>query len=238
MLGLNHDKNRIYERPPSGPKSVLNLTPSFWTAFKEATTTPHIAGDYPTTWPRLRLPFIETWSKRFLSLIWEITICWDFRAKKFQTTWFSGPAVRQTKLSAFQLVWLQLLVPEKAKKSIWKLRPLLGLTADWASTGRPWLHLRRCKSKNCWWTLDGPIIKLLCILCPSHFLYDYPYFQRFNAFLKPSFHRLLSNTGWKRLFSVIPITATKAVIEVRYHMSFWATSANGNWLGTFLMTSV
>lgn len=70
-------------------------------------------------------------------------------------------------------------------------------------------------------TLDGPIIVALHFVPHQDFLYDHPYFQRFNAFLgSQAFHRLFVKYRVKEVvFGHLHHRHQSRVIEgVRYHM--------------------
>ena len=70
-------------------------------------------------------------------------------------------------------------------------------------------------------TLDGPIIVALHFVPHQDFLYDHPYFQRFNAFLgSQAFHRLFVKYRVKEVvFGHLHHRHQSRIIEgVRYHM--------------------
>ena len=129
----------------------------------------------------------------------------------------------QTKLVSFSGWYDYSFVPEKSKEehlitknNFWFDRRLDRELDDPSLTAHSLLQLEKLLA-----SLDGPIIIALHFVPHQDFLYNHPYFQRFNAFLgSQAFHQLFVKYGVKDvIFGHLHHRHHSRVIDgVRYHM--------------------
>ena len=129
----------------------------------------------------------------------------------------------QTKLISFSGWYDYSFVPEKSKEehlrtknNFWFDRRLDRKLDDPSITAHSLLQLEKLLA-----SLDGPIIITMHFVPHQDFLYDHPYFQRFNAFLgSQAFHQLFVKYGVKDVvFGHLHHRNHSRVIDgVRYHM--------------------
>ena len=189
----------------------------------------HIAGDLSNDLTKISLPFIETLKQEIplsfnlgnhdmLGLSEQEISNYDFQVQQFG----------QTKLISFSGWYDYSFVPEKSKEehlrtknNFWFDRRLERQLDDSSITAQTLQELEKLLM-----TLDGPIIVALHFVPHQDFLYDHPYFQRFNAFLgSQAFHRLFVKYKVKEvIFGHLHHRHQSRVID-----NFrWATSVNGN----------
>ncbi|ABV10449.1 metallophosphoesterase [Streptococcus gordonii] len=154
----------------------------------------HIAGDLSNDLIHISLPFIEDLRQEIptsfnlgnhdmLGLSEQEISGYDFQIQQFG----------QTKLVSFSGWYDYSFVPEKSKEehlrtknNFWFDRRLDRELDDPSLTAHSLLQLKKLLA-----SLDGPIIIALHFVPHQDFLYDHPYFQRFNAFLgSQAFHQL------------------------------------------------
>ena len=154
----------------------------------------HIAGDLSNDLIHISLPFIEDLRQEIptsfnlgnhdmLGLSEQENSGYDFQIQQFG----------QTKLVSFSGWYDYSFVPEKSKEehlrtknNFWFDRRLDRELDDPSLTAHSLLQLKKLLA-----SLDGPIIIALHFVPHQDFLYDHPYFQRFNAFLgSQAFHQL------------------------------------------------
>ena len=154
----------------------------------------HIAGDLSNDLIHISLPFIEDLRQEIptsfnlgnhdmLGISEQEISGYDFQIQQFG----------QTKLVSFSGWYDYSFVPEKSKEehlrtknNFWFDRRLDRELDDPSLTAHSLLQLKKLLA-----SLDGPIIIALHFVPHQDFLYDHPYFQRFNAFLgSQAFHQL------------------------------------------------
>ncbi|RSJ57411.1 Calcineurin-like phosphoesterase [Streptococcus gordonii] len=184
----------------------------------------HIAGDLSNDLAHISLPFIEELRQELtisfnlgnhdmLGLSEQEISGYDFQVQQFG----------QTKLVSFSGWYDYSFVPEKSKEehlrtknNFWFDRRLDRELDDPSLTAYSLLQLEKLLS-----SLDGPIIIAMHFVPHQDFLYDHPYFQRFNAFLgSQAFHQLFIKYGVKDVvFGHLHHRNHSRVIDgVRYHM--------------------
>lgn len=184
----------------------------------------HIAGDLSNDLAHISLPFIEDLTQELptsfnlgnhdmLGLSEQEISSYDFQIQQFG----------QTKLVSFSGWYDYSFVPEKSKEehlitknNFWFDRRLDRELDDPSLTAHSLLQLEKLLA-----SLDGPIIIALHFVPHQDFLYDHPYFQRFNAFLgSQAFHQLFVKYGVKDvIFGHLHHRHHSRVIDgVRYHM--------------------
>ena len=184
----------------------------------------HIAGDLSNDLAHISLPFIEDLTQELttsfnlgnhdmLRLSEQEISSYDFQVQQFG----------QTKLVSFSGWYDYSFVPEKSKEehlrtknNFWFDRRLDRELDDPSITAYSLLQLEKLLS-----SLDGPIIIAMHFVPHQDFLYDHPYFQRFNAFLgSQAFHQLFVKYGVKDVvFGHLHHRHHSRVIDgVRYHM--------------------
>lgn len=184
----------------------------------------HIAGDLSNDLAHISLPFIEELRQELtisfnlgnhdmLGLSEQEISGYDFQVQQFG----------QTKLISFSGWYDYSFVPEKSKEehlrtknNFWFDRRLDRELDDPSITAYSLLQLEKLLS-----SLDGPIIIAMHFVPHQDFLYDHPYFQRFNAFLgSQAFHQLFIKYGVKDVvFGHLHHRNHSRVIDgVRYHM--------------------
>jgi len=184
----------------------------------------HIAGDLSNDLAHISLPFIEELRQELptsfnlgnhdmLGLSEQEISNYDFQFQQFG----------QTKLVSFSGWYDYSFVPEKSKEehlrtknNFWFDRRLDRKLDDPSITAYSLLQLEKLLA-----SLDGPIIIALHFVPHQDFLYDHPYFQRFNAFLgSQAFHQLFVKYGVKDVvFGHLHHRNHSRVIDgVRYHM--------------------
>ena len=184
----------------------------------------HIAGDLSNDLAHISLPFIEDLMQELptsfnlgnhdmLGLSEQEISNYDFQVQQFG----------QTKLVSFSGWYDYSFVPEKSKEehlrtknNFWFDRRLDRKLDDPSITAHCLLQLEKLLA-----SLDGPIIIALHFVPHQDFLYDHPYFQRFNAFLgSQAFHQLFVKYGVKDVvFGHLHHRHHSRVIDgVRYHM--------------------
>ena len=184
----------------------------------------HIAGDLSNDLTNISLPFIEDLTQELptsfnlgnhdmLGLSEQEISNYDFQVQQFG----------QTKLVSFSGWYDYSFVPEKSKEehlrtknNFWFDRRLDRELDDPSLTAHSLLQLEKLLA-----SLDGPIIIALHFVPHQEFLYDHPYFQRFNAFLgSQAFHQLFVKYGVKDVvFGHLHHRHHSRVIDgVRYHM--------------------
>lgn len=184
----------------------------------------HIAGDLSNDLTNISLPFIEDLTQELptsfnlgnhdmLGLSEQEISSYDFQIQQFG----------QTKLVSFSGWYDYSFVPEKSKEehlitknNFWFDRRLDRELDDPSLTAHSLLQLKKLLA-----SLDGPIIIALHFVPHQDFLYDHPYFQRFNAFLgSQAFHQLFVKYGVKDvIFGHLHHRHHSRVIDgVRYHM--------------------
>ena len=184
----------------------------------------HIAGDLSNDLTNISLPFIEDLTQELptsfnlgnhdmLRLSEQEISSYDFQIQQFG----------QTKLVSFSGWYDYSFVPEKSKEehlitknNFWFDRRLDRELDDPSLTAHSLLQLEKLLA-----SLDGPIIIALHFVPHQDFLYDHPYFQRFNAFLgSQAFHQLFVKYGVKDvIFGHLHHRHHSRVIDgVRYHM--------------------
>ena len=184
----------------------------------------HIAGDLSNDLAHISLPFIEELRQELptsfnlgnhdmLGLSEQEISNYDFQFQQFG----------QTKLVSFSGWYDYSFVPEKSKEehlrtknNFWFDRRLDRELDDPSITAYSLLQLEKLLA-----SLDGPIIIALHFVPHQDFLYDHPYFQRFNAFLgSQAFHQLFVKYGVKDVvFGHLHHRNHSRVIDgVRYHM--------------------
>ena len=154
----------------------------------------HIAGDLSNDLTKISLPFIEDLRQELpisfnlgnhdmLGLSEQEISGYDFHVQQFG----------QTKLVSFSGWYDYSFVPEKSKEehlrtktNFWFDRRLERHLDDSSITAHILQKLEKLLA-----SLNGPIIVALHFVPHKDFLYDHPYFQRFNAFLgSQAFHQL------------------------------------------------
>ena len=184
----------------------------------------HIAGDLSNDLAHISLPFIEELRQELptsfnlgnhdmLGLSEQEISNYDFQFQQFG----------QTKLVSFSGWYDYSFVPEKSKEehlrtknNFWFDRRLDRELDDPSITAYSLLQLEKLLA-----SLDGPIIIALHFVPHQDFLYDHPYFQRFNAFLgSQAFHQLFVKYGVKDVvFAHLHHRHHSRFIDgVRYHM--------------------
>ena len=184
----------------------------------------HIAGDLSNDLAHISLPFIEELRQELptsfnlgnhdmLGRSEQEISNYDFQFQQFG----------QTKLVSFSGWYDYSFVPEKSKEehlrtknNFWFDRRLDRKLDDPSITAYSLLQLEKLLA-----SLDGPIIIALHFVPHQDFLYDHPYFQRFNAFLgSQAFHQLFVKYGVKDVvFGHLHHRNHSRVIDgVRYHM--------------------
>ena len=184
----------------------------------------HIAGDLSNDLAHISLPFIEDLMQELptsfnlgnhdmLGLSEQEISSYDFQIQQFG----------QTKLVSFSGWYDYSFVPEKSKEehlitknNFWFDRRLDRKLDDPSITAHSLLQLEKLLA-----SLDGPIIITMHFVPHQDFLYDHPYFQRFNAFLgSQAFHQLFVKYGVKDVvFGHLHHRNHSRVIDgVRYHM--------------------
>ena len=184
----------------------------------------HIAGDLSNDLAHISLPFIEELRQELtisfnlgnhdmLGLSEQEISGYDFQVQQFG----------QTKLISFSGWYDYSFVPEKSKEehlrtknNFWFDRRLDWELDDPSITAYSLLQLEKLLA-----SLDGPIIIAMHFVPHQDFLYDHPYFQRFNAFLgSQAFHQLFVKYGVKDvIFGHLHHRHHSRVIDgVRYHM--------------------
>ena len=184
----------------------------------------HIAGDLSNDLTNISLPFIEDLTQELptsfnlgnhdmLGLSEQEISSYDFQIQQFG----------QTKLVSFSGWYDYSFVPEKSKEehlitknNFWFDRRLDRELDDPSLTAHSLLQLEKLLA-----SLDGPIIIALHFVPHQDFLYDHPYFQRFNAFLgSQAFHQLFVKYGVKDvIFGHLHHRHHSRVIDgIRYHM--------------------
>ena len=215
MSDLHLDSNQFGHFELTTLKEVLK---------KERIDHLHIAGDLSNDLAHISLPFIEDLRQELptsfnlgnhdmLGLSEQEISGYDFQVQQFG----------QTKLVSFSGWYDYSFVPEKSKEehlrtknNFWFDRRLDRELDDPSITAYSLLQLEKLLS-----SLDGPIIIAMHFVPHQDFLYDHPYFQRFNAFLgSQAFHQLFVKYGVKDVvFGHLHHRHHSRVIDgVRYHM--------------------
>ena len=215
MSDLHLDSNQFGHFELTTLKEVLK---------KERIDHLHIAGDLSNDLAHISLPFIEDLTQELptsfnlgnhdmLGLSEQEISSYDFQIQQFG----------QTKLVSFSGWYDYSFVPEKSKEehlitknNFWFDRRLDRELDDPSLTAHSLLQLEKLLA-----SLDGPIIIALHFVPHQDFLYDHPYFQRFNAFLgSQAFHQLFVKYGVKDvIFGHLHHRHHSRVIDgVRYHM--------------------
>ena len=215
MSDLHLDSNQFGHFELTTLKEVLK---------KERIDHLHIAGDLSNDLAHISLPFIEDLRQELptsfnlgnhdmLGLSEQEISGYDFQVQQFG----------QTKLVSFSGWYDYSFVPEKSKEehlrtknNFWFDRRLDRKLDDPSITAHSLLQLEKLLA-----SLDGPIIIALHFVPHQEFLYDHPYFQRFNAFLgSQAFHQLFVKYGVKDVvFGHLHHRHHSRVIDgVRYHM--------------------
>ena len=215
MSDLHLDSNQFGHFELKTLKEVLK---------KERSDHLHIAGDLSNDLTNISLPFIEDLTQELptsfnlgnhdmLGLSEQEISSYDFQIQQFG----------QTKLVSFSGWYDYSFVPEKSKEehlitknNFWFDRRLDRELDDPSLTAHSLLQLEKLLA-----SLDGPIIIALHFVPHQDFLYDHPYFQRFNAFLgSQAFHQLFVKYGVKDvIFGHLHHRHHSRVIDgVRYHM--------------------
>jgi len=215
MSDLHLDSNQFGHFELTTLKEVLK---------KERIDHLHIAGDLSNDLAHISLPFIEDLTQELptsfnlgnhdmLGLSEQEISSYDFQVQQFG----------QTKLVSFSGWYDYSFVPEKSKEehlrtktNFWFDRRLERQLDDPSITAQTLQELEKLLM-----TLDGPIIVALHFVPHQEFLYDHPYFQRFNAFLgSQAFHQLFVKYGVKDVvFGHLHHRNHSRVIDgVRYHM--------------------
>ena len=184
----------------------------------------HIAGDLSNNLTKISLPFIKDLRQELpisfnlgnhdmLGLSEQEISGYDFQVQQFG----------QTKLVSFSGWYDYSFVPEKSKEehlrtktNFWFDRRLERHLDDPSITAHILLQLEKLLA-----SLNCPIIVALHFVPHQDFLYDHPYFQRFNAFLgSQAFHQLFVK------YEVTDVVfghlhhrrQSQAIDGVRYHM--------------------
>ena len=215
MSDLHLDSNQFGHFELTTLKEVLK---------KERIDHLHIAGDLSNDLTNISLPFIEDLTQELptsfnlgnhdmLGLSEQEISNYDFQVQQFG----------QTKLVSFSGWYDYSFVPEKSKEehlitknNFWFDRRLDRELDDPSLTAHSLLQLEKLLA-----SLDAPIIIALHFVPHQDFLYDHPYFQRFNAFLgSQSFHQLFVKYSVKDVvFGHLHHRHHSRVIDgVRYHM--------------------
>ena len=185
MSDLHLDSNQFGHFEQQTLKDVLK---------KERIDHLHIAGDLSNNLTKISLPFIEDLRQELpisfnlgnhdmLGLSEQEISGYDFHVQQFG----------QTKLVSFSGWYDYSFVPEKSKEehlrtktNFWFDRRLERHLDDSSITAHILQKLEKLLA-----SLNGPIIVALHFVPHKDFLYDHPYFQRFNAFLgSQAFHQL------------------------------------------------
>lgn len=185
MSDLHLDSNQFGHFERQTLKDVLK---------KERIDHLHIAGDLSNDLTKISLPFIEDLRQELpisfnlgnhdmLGLSEQEISGYDFHVQQFG----------QTKLVSFSGWYDYSFVPEKSKEehlrtktNFWFDRRLERHLDDSSITAHILQKLEKLLA-----SLNGPIIVALHFVPHQDFLYDHPYFQRFNAFLgSQAFHQL------------------------------------------------
>ena len=185
MSDLHLDSNQFGHFEQQTLKDVLK---------KERIDHLHIAGDLSNNLTKISLPFIEDLRQELpisfnlgnhdmLGLSEQEISGYDFHVQQFG----------QTKLVSFSGWYDYSFVPEKSKEehlrtktNFWFDRRLERDLDDSSITAHILQKLEKLLA-----SLNGPIIVALHFVPHQDFLYDHPYFQRFNAFLgSQAFHQL------------------------------------------------
>ena len=185
MSDLHLDSNQFGHFERQTLKDVLK---------KERIDHLHIAGDLSNDLTKISLPFIEDLRQELpisfnlgnhdmLGLSEQEISHYDFQVQQFG----------RTKLVSFSGWYDYSFVPEKSKEehlrtktSFWFDRRLERHLDDPSITAHILQKLEKLLA-----SLNGPIIVALHFVPHKDFLYDHPYFQRFNAFLgSQAFHQL------------------------------------------------
>lgn len=188
MSDLHLDSNQFGHFERQTLKDVLK---------KERIDHLHIAGDLSNDLTKISLPFIEDLRQELpisfnlgnhdmLGLSEQEISGYDFHVQQFG----------QTKLVSFSGWYDYSFVPEKSKEehlrtktNFWFDRRLERHLDDSSITAHILQKLEKLLA-----SLNGPIIVALHFVPHKGFLYDHPYFQRFNAFLgSQAFHQLFVN---------------------------------------------
>ena len=215
MSDLHLDSNQFGHFERQTLKDVLK---------KERIDHLHIAGDLSNDLTKISLPFIEDLRQELpisfnlgnhdmLGLSEQEISHYDFQVQQFG----------RTKLVSFSGWYDYSFVPEKSKEehlrtktSFWFDRRLERHLDDPSITAHILQKLEKLLA-----SLNGPIIVALHFVPHKDFLYDHPYFQRFNAFLgSQAFHQLFVKYRVKEVvFGHLHHRHQSRVIEgVRYHM--------------------
>ena len=215
MSDLHLDSNQFGHFEQQTLKDVLK---------KERIDHLHIAGDLSNNLTKISLPFIEDLRQELpisfnlgnhdmLGLSEQEISGYDFHVQQFG----------QTKLVSFSGWYDYSFVPEKSKEehlrtktNFWFDRRLERHLDDSSITAHILQKLEKLLA-----SLNGPIIVALHFVPHKDFLYDHPYFQRFNAFLgSQAFHQLFVK------YEVTDVVfghlhhrrKSQAIDGVRYHM--------------------
>ena len=215
MSDLHLDSNQFGHFERQTLKDVLK---------KERIDHLHIAGDLSNDLTKISLPFIEDLRQELpisfnlgnhdmLGLSEQEISGYDFHVQQFG----------QTKLVSFSGWYDYSFVPEKSKEehlrtktNFWFDRRLERHLDDSSITAHILQKLEKLLA-----SLNGPIIVALHFVPHKDFLYDHPYFQRFNAFLgSQAFHQLFVK------YEVTDVVfghlhhrrKSQAIDGVRYHM--------------------
>ena len=215
MSDLHLDSNQFGHFEQQTLKDVLK---------KERIDHLHIAGDLSNNLTKISLPFIEDLRQELpisfnlgnhdmLGLSEQEISGYDFHVQQFG----------QTKLVSFSGWYDYSFVPEKSKEehlrtktNFWFDRRLERHLDDPSIIAHILQKLEKLLA-----SLNGPIIVALHFVPHQDFLYDHPYFQRFNAFLgSQAFHQLFVK------YEVTDVVfghlhhrrKSQAIDGVRYHM--------------------
>ena len=215
MSDLHLDSNQFGHFEQQTLKDVLK---------KERIDHLHIAGDLSNDLTKISLPFIEDLRQELpisfnlgnhdmLGLSEQEISHYDFQVQQFG----------RTKLVSFSGWYDYSFVPEKSKEehlrtktNFWFDRRLERHLDDPSITAHILQKLEKLLT-----SLEGPIIVALHFVPHQDFLYDHPYFQRFNAFLgSQAFHQLFVK------YEVTDVVfghlhhrrKSQAIDGVRYHM--------------------
>ncbi|KXT84276.1 hypothetical protein STRDD11_01042 [Streptococcus sp. DD11] len=184
----------------------------------------HIAGDLSNDFYGISLPFIRELEQvlpvsfnlgnhDMLGLSESEIVAYDFQVQQFG----------QTKLISFSGWYDYSFVPEKSKEehlrtknNFWFDRRLQRDLDDSAITQQLVQRLDALLT-----SLQGPLIAALHFVPHRDFLYDHPYFQRFNAFLgSQTFHQVFQKHGVQEaVFGHLHHRHQSRKIDgIRYHM--------------------
>lgn len=184
----------------------------------------HLAGDLANDFKNIGLPFVEHLQKD-LSVSFNLGNhdMLGLTEKEIRSYDFLVQDFGQAKLISLAGWYDYSFVPEKSpeehlrtKNSFWFDRRLERALDDPSLTARSLQQLESLLA-----SLDGPLLVALHFVPHRDFLYDHPYFQRFNAFLgSQAFHELFVRYGVKEVVfgHLHHRHSSRSLDGVRYHM--------------------